>query len=433
MTATFALALSWLFVSAYAQTAVPSPVGAGETPVVQPVDSIAQPVDSVAHVSAAEKKGLTVSLITCSPGPEIYELYGHEAIRVKGEGIDSVWNYGVFDFRQPNFVYRFVKGETDYMCAGYPFEHFLPEYQERGSRVVEQELDLSQEEAQRLLKMLQKNSLPENRVYRYNYVKDNCSTRIWKMVEGASDNTITYPDSVLYGTYRNEMRHYNRNYPWYQFGIDLVLGHQIDSVINAKDEMFVPVEMERMFASAKFSDGSPVVKATNILNEGKGDVTLPPTPWWLSPLLWSCIVAVILVATAIGDLFNKRVTRWLYSLWFFILGVAGCVVTFLVFFSQHEATDSNILILWLNPLQFIMAFAVWKQKRRGLPREMARYNLVADLMLLIIWPFQPQVANIAVFPLIGATWFMALAYAIIARRDSYNYYRPTSSFRSRMP
>ena len=71
---------------------------------------------------------LTVSLITCYPGPEIFELYGHEAIRVRGEGMDSVWNYGVFNFREPNFVYRFVKGETDYICAGYPFEWFLPEY-----------------------------------------------------------------------------------------------------------------------------------------------------------------------------------------------------------------------------------------------------------------------------------------------------------------
>ena len=31
--------------------------------------------------------------------------------------MDSVWNFGIFDFREPNFVYRFVKGETDYMVA----------------------------------------------------------------------------------------------------------------------------------------------------------------------------------------------------------------------------------------------------------------------------------------------------------------------------
>ncbi len=34
-----------------------------------------------------------------------------EAIRVRGDGIDSVWNYGTFDFTAPNFLYRFVKGD----------------------------------------------------------------------------------------------------------------------------------------------------------------------------------------------------------------------------------------------------------------------------------------------------------------------------------
>ena len=85
--------------------------------------------------------------------------------------MDSVWNFGIFDFREPNFVYRFVKGETDYMVAGYPFEWFMPEYVARGSRVVEQELNLTQAEAMDMLSRLRTLTLPENRRYRYNYVK----------------------------------------------------------------------------------------------------------------------------------------------------------------------------------------------------------------------------------------------------------------------
>ncbi|MDE6423593.1 MAG: DUF4105 domain-containing protein, partial [Muribaculaceae bacterium] len=255
-----AMALSWLCLGVSAQTSdrlntpvpAPAPVASAE--------GGEAPTDSLPSAPKAEE-GLTVSLLTCSPGPEIYELYGHEAIRVKGEGRDSVWNFGVFNFKEPNFVYRFVKGETDYLCVGYPTEWFLPEYEQRGSRVVEQELNLNDAEARRLLKMLQTNALPQNRKYRYNYVKDNCATRIWRMMENAADSKVVYPDSVRYGTYRNEMRAYNRNYPWYQFGIDLALGVDIDSAINAKDEMFVPVEMERMIGGAHFADGRPVVKA----------------------------------------------------------------------------------------------------------------------------------------------------------------------------
>ena len=427
-----AMALSWLCLGVSAQTSdrlntpvpAPAPVASAE--------GGEAPTDSLPSAPKAEE-GLTVSLLTCSPGPEIYELYGHEAIRVKGEGRDSVWNFGVFNFKEPNFVYRFVKGETDYLCVGYPTEWFLPEYEQRGSRVVEQELNLNDAEARRLLKMLQTNALPQNRKYRYNYVKDNCATRIWRMMENAADSKVVYPDSVRYGTYRNEMRAYNRNYPWYQFGIDLALGVDIDSAINAKDEMFVPVEMERMIGGAHFADGRPVVKATNILVEGVPDATLPPTHWWAGPLFWCIVVSVLLVITGISDLVRKRVTRWVYSLWFLILGLAGCVVTFLVFVSEHEATTFNILILWLNPLQLIMAFTVWKQKRRGVPREMAHYNVAALLVLLVMLPFQVQQVNIAAIPLIGATWFLSLCYAIIARKDSYNYYRSRGSFKTRLP
>ena len=99
-------------------------------------------------------KDLTISLITCYPGEEIYELCGHSAVRVRGDGIDSVWNYGIFDFNQPNFVYRFVKGETDYRGASYPFHYFMPEYVHSGRKVVEQDLNLTPEEAKRMLELL---------------------------------------------------------------------------------------------------------------------------------------------------------------------------------------------------------------------------------------------------------------------------------------
>ncbi len=416
-----------------ATVATPKPTATATTPTPS-VNTSSNPasVDSVATAPKPTDE-LVVSLLTCSPGPEVYELYGHEAIRIKGEGRDSVWNFGVFNFREPNFIYRFVKGETDYMCVGYPTDWFIPDYAARGSRVVEQELNLSQEEAHKLLAMLQTNALPENRVYRYNYVKDNCATRIWRMMEAASDQEVTYPDSIRYGTFRNEMRAYNRNYPWYQLGIDVALGSGIDKPITAKDEMFVPMEMERMIGGATFADGRPVVKATRVLNEGVEDATLPPTPWWFGPMFWCSVVAAFLVCVCIYDVSRKGITRWIYSLWFLLLGLAGCVVTFLVFFSQHEATTNNILILWLNPFQLIMAFAVWKKKKRTVPREIVRYNIAVLLVVMAIWAWQSQSTNPALFPLMGATWIMSLVYAIIARKDSYNYYRSGGSYRSRMP
>lgn len=341
----------------------------------------------------ARSGDLTVSFVTCHPGPQIYELCGHEAVRVRGEGIDSVWNYGLFDFTEPNFVYRFVKGETDYMVGGYPFEWFLPEYVARGSRVEEQDLNLSQEEARRFLAMLRHEALPENRRYRYNYVKDNCATRILELLDSAASARVIYPDSIRYGTFREEMRTYHRDYPWYQFGIDLALGSGLDRGISAREEMFVPVEMMRMADGARLADGRPLVRERRVLNEGEPDATLGPTPAYATPIAVSWAVFAVIAAICAWSLMRRRAVKWLVTLWFAILGIAGCVVAFLVFISSHEATSPNILIFWLNPLQLLTAACVWGRKTRPVALAMAIYNVVCMVCLLAVWPLQPQSAN----------------------------------------
>lgn len=400
------MALSWL--------AVPSASAATERPGSRLPDT-----DS-------SSDSLIVSLITCYPGPDIYALCGHEAIRVRSSRMDSVWNYGIFNFNEPNFIYRFVKGETDYMVAGYPFVWFLPEYIERGSKVVEQELNLSQQEARTLLANLRTEALPENRRYRYNYVLDNCATRIIRQTDMAAQERVIYPDSIKYGSFRNAMRAYHKNYPWYQFGIDLALGSGIDRQIRARDEMFVPVEMMEKSAGAHFADGRDFVKKTIILNEGVADATLPPTPWYLSPLFVCSAFFILTVLLSVWQAKKGRVFKWLYSAWFSILGTVGLLSVFLVFVSEHEATSPNVLTLWINPLQYIFALCVLWRKTRYAALTMAWYNIVVIGCLLLIWPFQNQSANPAFFPLMGATVVMSALYAIIFNKRSYNNNARTS-------
>lgn len=122
---------------------------------------------------------LEVSLMTCSPGQEVYALYGHTAIRVNNyaTGEDWVFNYGMFSFNRPNFIWRFTRGECDYQIGAAPFEYFIREYAERGSAVYQQTLNLTTSEKLRLWALLTENMLPENRVYLYNFFYDNCTTR----------------------------------------------------------------------------------------------------------------------------------------------------------------------------------------------------------------------------------------------------------------
>lgn len=180
-----------------------------------------------------------VSLVNFYPGKEIYELEGHTALRVQKDGYDAAFSYGTYDFEAPNFVWRFVKGETDYCVEVYPWQLFMDTYKLEGRRIVEHEIDMDSAQQARLLRLLDANLLPRNRTYRYNYVKDNCATRPLTMIEAALG------DSIILGeaqgptaealTFRDVMQTCHANYPWYQFGIDLALGSGIDYPISNRD------------------------------------------------------------------------------------------------------------------------------------------------------------------------------------------------------
>ncbi len=118
-----------------------------------------------------------ISVVTFYPGSDIYELEGHTALRVRMPMQDYGVSWGLFDFDAPNFVYRFVKGETDYMMGIIPWPYLEAQYHAQGRRIVEQRLNLDSMQKKRLLGLLADNYRPENRTYRYNYVLDNCATR----------------------------------------------------------------------------------------------------------------------------------------------------------------------------------------------------------------------------------------------------------------
>ncbi len=382
--------------------------------------SLRMPAAEGASSTPTPSDSLRISLITCWPGPEIYELAGHEAIRVKSPDFDYVWNYGTFDFNQPNFIGRFVSGQTDYKVLAYPFQYFLPEYQERGSKVMEQELLLTPEEKQRLLEALRRNALPQNATYRYNYVKDNCATRITAMLDSTLDRKIIFPDTVRYGSFRRVMRNYHHDYLWYQFGIDLVLGSGLDYPITRRQEMFAPVEMYEAYSTARFAgSGLPVTSSPIVLYEGRGDATLGPTPWYLTPLAVSIAVFIVSCGVWLYWAKWKRLARWWFSLYFGVCGLGGCLVTYLVFFSAHEATSPNLFILWLNPLQWLIGFGVWWRSWRWPALAMAFYNAVALPILLIAWPSQPQVGSAPIFIFMASAILLSVVYIIISLKYSY--------------
>ena len=353
----------------------------------------------------------TVSLLTCGEGSEIYELEGHSALRIQHPVYgDFTVNWGVFDFNSPGFVYRFVKGETDYIAAASSTEHFLESYRRQGRTVREQVLNLDSLQAQRLTDMVLVNIRPENRVYRYNYVLDNCATRPLLMIERALGDTVTLAPTPLTGpdgaTFRGAMRHYHRNYPWYQFGIDTALGSGIDRPVSERETTFAPVVLAEMIARATTPAGEQLTLSDGYL---VGSATSPavsagPTPWILTPMFWACITFLLAIWVSIRQINGYvKPARWFDTIFFTICGLEGLLLTFLIFVSVHEATSPNWLYLWLNPLCFIGAVSPWLKRGKGLEICYQSVNFALLIALTVIFLAGVQSPNTAFWPLMIAS------------------------------
>jgi hypothetical protein len=352
-----------------------------------------------------QEDSVRVSLVTFYPGSEPHNIWGHSEIRVQQGPVDLYFNYGVFDFQAPAFMWRFMMGETDYMCQPVPRFYATVGMEER--RMVEQELNLSQDRAIAVRNFLWNNAQPENCTYRYKFLSDNCSTRPRDILEMAAGEGLRYPamgDTTV--TYRDILAHYCRNYAWERFGIDLVLGWDVDTVLDQRATMFIPMLLMDAVAGATIQTDSvaiPFVKATTVpIDKSTEGNVRPPTPWYLSPMAFALLVLVLTLLVTCRDWRYRDVSRWLDTVLFTAGGLAGCILFFLIFFSTHEATSPNINIVWLNPLLLLLAVLPWFKKTRTAARWLHALNAAIVALLMLAWPWQPQVGNIAFFPLMAA-------------------------------
>lgn len=352
-----------------------------------------------------------VSLLTCSEGREIYELEGHTGLRIQHPLYgDFTVNWGVFDFDSPGFVYRFVKGETDYIAAAVSTDRFLEAYRRQGRTVREQTLRLTPAQTDRLVDMIMTNIRPENRVYRYNYVLDNCATRPLMMIEKAIGDTVTLGSKALEGrdatTFRNVMRHYHRNYPWYQFGIDTALGSGIDRPISQRETGFAPVVLADMIAGATTPGGEQLTLSDGYLIGSSATPPAPagPTPWTLTPMFWASVIFLLAIWVSIRQKQgHAKAARWFDTLYFSLCGTEGLLLTFLIFASVHEATSPNWLYLWLNPLCFVGAVSPWLKRGKGLEICYQSVNFACLIALAAIFLAGVQSPNPAFWPLMIAS------------------------------
>ena len=316
----------------------------------------------------ATMDSVEVSLLTCQPHDEVCSLYGHTAIRYhdlhrKG-GIDAAFNYGLFNFNAPHFVARFVFGLTDYELGAFPYNLFQGEYRHFGSMVTEQVLNLTNEEKLRLREALSENLRLENRVYRYNYFYNNCTTKARDIIEQSINGKVEYADREGYNpTYRDMVHDMTERFPWARFGNDLLLGIEADQPTTLRQQEFLPHNLMYDFDRAQiYVNGTyrPLVKERRIgVPPG---VQMHETGFVLSPM--QCFIILLVIGVAIFIIQWKL--RRAFILWevlqMLFTGVIGIVLT-LMLFSQHPTVSLNLQIILFNPLPFFFLWSVIRRKK----------------------------------------------------------------------
>ena len=309
---------------------------------------------SRAQLPDSLSSGARVSVLTVNPGNAIYSFWGHSALRVSDPayGLDAVFNWGTFDPERPWFIPRFAYGDMQYELSVESMSRFLrgATLEERG--VIEQQLVLGPLKTQALWELLLENMLPENRTYAYDFVRDNCSTRILDLLEAVDAVQLTEVNEEA--TYRSMVDHYVHQEAWLDLGIDLAFGARMDRPVDTEGRAFLPLALMDLLESARTPSGDSLVSGTRALIE------LPWNPakegytrvQWL---FWA-IGALIIVYT----LRTRDEPGPLDRALLFVLGSIGLFLLLMWLATKHWVTTWNMDVLWALPTHLVAAI-VWKR------------------------------------------------------------------------
>ncbi len=331
-------------------------------------DSAAGPLKS--------RSGIRISLLTCGTGDQVWETFGHTALRVVDSSVggrmgDIVYNYGMFNGYDENFELKFMRGKLLYYVATEFYGNFMEEYFSYGRKVEEQVLLLEEKDKQKIAAFLRRNTLPENRYYKYDFFFDNCATRIRDIFPDVLGSNFHFEDVRPKGvhlSFRDIINKYFYKKHWERVGVNILLGSKIDRVMTNADIMFLPDYLRDGVASASYNGKSIATEPELILD---GSEQLPAGPNF--PLV---LTILIFFLTLIGISVPKLqvLGRVMRILVLSVTGLLGCLILIMWFGTNHQGCSQNTNILWALPLNFYIAFAK--------PKGIGKYSVIAMLCIV---------------------------------------------------
>jgi hypothetical protein len=356
------------------------------------------------HISAfaQDSSHLRISLLTCTPGEELYSTFGHSAFRIVDSskafndgGRDVVYNYGTFNFDVDGFYLKFVQGNLMYCLSAEYFADFKTLYQSTNRGITEQVLNLTAAEKITVQQFLNNNLKEENRYYKYDFFFDNCTTRLRDILKKQHDSAFCKVAVMPVGsTFRQAIHQYlDKNHKdWSKLGIDILMGKPTDGGMTAEHMQFLP---DNLMKSLDSSNHNMVLSSQNlypITNENaKGS--------FFTPFIVFSLLAIFIVL--LGYTKNKFAQPFLQGfdgLFFFLTGILGIIIIFMWFGTDHSMTKNNFNLIWAWPTHTIIAFFI--NSKKNWVKKYFKFTAVALLAVLISWLFLPQQMNNGLIPIV---------------------------------
>jgi hypothetical protein len=355
------------------------------------------------HFSQAQSDscGIRISLLTCTPGQELYSTFGHSALRVvdSAKGTDLVFNYGTFDFYDPDFYKKFVQGKLQYFVSIDELPAFMAEYEYYKRGVSEQVLNLNCNEKEKFVAALLENAKEENKYYKYDFNYDNCTTRLRDMFEKAIDGQLQ--SKIILPKPGTTFRHLIHTYldkgkqPWSKLGIDILLGSPLDKKVTNREAMFLPDYMQYAFASAT-RNGQSVVTENLELNKFEA----VKSKSGISPF---AVFGILFFTITLLSFYKNKITKCILLIFdfllFALLGILGILLLYMWFGTDHAMCKNNFNLLWALPIHLPLSFLIFTKKKWV--RNYFRILFFYSIALLLFWLALPQQFNFALLPVIG--------------------------------
>jgi hypothetical protein len=344
---------------------------------------------------AQAQSSLEVSILTSGPGPQAYALFGHTALHVRDlqSGADYVYNFGTFDKETKGFYLKFLAGTLYYQISRSTYQQYMAEYIADNRWVFEQQVLADPASLQLMVDSLQTLILPQNRNYLYKFFTNNCSTRVFDLVLFYAANPPP-PDTLVKSTgitYRHALKPYNAGYEWLSVGINLLLGSFADQKMSLLQSTFLPENLMHVVANTGVAAKPQNVFQGTFAPPTLLDPNVPMILFWILLLLHIAEVFVMKPSAHRSDIID--------IILFSASAVLGLLLLALWLWSHHQPLHLNLNLLWANPLNMLVIWAI-ATRRRLLTRIWLIIYLVPLSFMIINWSRMPQIFPLELMPVV---------------------------------